>query len=181
MLAFRDYLIREVGRRDIEVRLGEHVDAQFVRDFTPEALVIAIGATPLRPPIPGIDTAITGLDTYFVDPSTIGQRVVMLGGGLVGSEAGLEWAAHGREVTVVEQRPRLVPEFLGIHRTALLDEMARHDVHSLVDTTAVEVLPDGVVVQGPDGEQTLPADSVVAGLGSRARSADAQELDGGGR
>ncbi|MGB8383593.1 MAG: FAD-dependent oxidoreductase, partial [Dermatophilaceae bacterium] len=145
LLAFRDYLIREVGRRDIEVRLGEHVDVQFVRDFTPEALVIAIGATPLRPPIPGIDTAITGLDTYFVDPSTIGQRVVMLGGGLVGSEAGLEWAAHGREVTVVEQRPRLVPEFLGIHRTALLDEMARHDVQSLVDTTAVEVLPDGVV------------------------------------
>ena len=85
LLAFRDYLIREVGRRDIEVRLGEHVDAQFVRDFAPEALVIAIGATPLQASDPGHrhgDHA--GVDAYFVDPSTIGERVVMLGGGLVG-------------------------------------------------------------------------------------------------
>ena len=177
LLAFRDHLIREVGRRDIEVRLGEQVTAQFVRDFAPEALVIAIGAVPLAPPIPGIDTAITGLQTYFVDPSTIGKTVVILGGGLVGSETGLEWAAHGRDVTVVEQRPRLVPEFLGIHRTALLDEMTRHGVKSMVDTTALEVRPEGVRVQGPDGQaSTLPADTVIVGLGSRARAADATEL-----
>ncbi|MGV1009704.1 MAG: FAD-dependent oxidoreductase [Dermatophilaceae bacterium] len=177
LLAFRDYLIREVGRRDIEVRLGERVGAQFVREFAPEALVIAIGAAPISPPIPGVDAAITGLQTYFVDPATIGEHVVILGGGLVGSETGLEWAAHGRDVTVVEQRPRLVPESLGIHRTALLDEMTRHGVKSLVNTTALEVRPDGVLVEGPDGQQTLlPADTVVVGLGSRARSAQAQEL-----
>ena len=45
-----------------------------------------------------------------------------------------------------------------------------------MDTAAVRVLPDGVVVHGPDGEQTLPADTVIVGLGSRARSAEAEEL-----
>jgi len=176
LLAFRDLLIREVGRRDIEVRLHEHVTPEFVRDFAPEAMVVAIGATPLMPPIPGIDGAVPGVQTYFVDPSSIGERLVMLGGGLVGSEAGLEWSLHGRDVTVVEQQQRVVPEFLGIHRTALLDEMTSHGVRTLVDTTAVQVRPDGVVVQGPSGEQTLPADTVVVGLGSRARSAEAQQL-----
>jgi pyruvate/2-oxoglutarate dehydrogenase complex dihydrolipoamide dehydrogenase (E3) component len=96
--------------------------------------------------------------------------MVMLGGGLVGCEAGLEWARHGRDVTVVEQQPRLVPDFLGIHRTALLDSMAADGVASMVDSTVREIRPDGVLVVDAEGAETsLPADTVVVGLGSRSR------------
>ncbi len=176
LLAYRDYLIREVQRRDVTVRFNERATPQTVRDAAPDVLIVAIGAAPFLPPIPGIELAIPGWDAFFVDPATIGQRVVVLGGGLVGSEASLEWAQHGREVVVVEQRPRLVPEALGIHRTALLDQLTANGVRSLVDTTALEVRPDGVLVDGPDGQQLLPADTVIVGLGSRPRSAEVEAL-----
>lgn len=176
LLAYRDYLIREVYRRDIEVRLNERATPELVRDHAPDVLIVAIGAGPFLPPIAGIELALPGWEAFFVDPATIGARVVVIGGGLVGSEAALEWAQHGRDVTVVEMRPRLVPDSLGIHRTALLDQMSAHGVRSLVDTSALQVRADGVLVDGPDGERLLPADTVIVGLGSRPRSAEAQAL-----
>lgn len=173
---FKDLLVREVGRRDIDVRLNTRITPQMVHDIAPDALIIAIGATPARPPIPGLERTMTGIDTYFVAPEMIGRRVVMLGGGLVGCEAGLELAHTGHQVTVIEARERLAPEAIGIHRTALLDELDAQGITTLVATTVLDVLPDGVLVDS-DGERRLvEADTVVLSLGSRPRSDDVEAL-----
>ena len=177
LFRFKELLVREVFRRDIEVRLSTEVTADLVGTIAPDVLVIAIGATPARPPIPGLDETITGFDSYFVDPDRIGRRVVMLGGGLVGCEVGLEWAKVGREVTIIEARERLAPEAIGIHRTALLDELDSLGVVPRVDTQCLQVVSGGVVVADASGKRDLvPADTVILALGVRPRASEVGEL-----
>jgi 2,4-dienoyl-CoA reductase-like NADH-dependent reductase (Old Yellow Enzyme family)/thioredoxin reductase len=174
---FKDLLVREVGKRDIEVRLGTNVTPEMIRDINPEALILAIGADPMVPPIPGIQHAITALDVYFKPGIKIGQEVVMIGGGLVGCEVGLELAHMGKSVTVIEAMERLAASSIGIHRTALLDEMDKYDMHSLVKTRCLEIRSNGVLVAESHGkEKLIAADTVVLGLGMESRRSECDAL-----
>ena len=174
---FKDLLVREVEKRNIEVRLGTHVTPQMVRTIDPDALVLAIGATPMMPPIPGIEYALPALDIYFNPEVRIGQSVVMIGGGLVGCEVGLELAHRGKSVTVIEMMERLVANSIGIHRTALLDEMDRYGIRSRVNSRCREIRTDGVVVEDRSGEQILiTADTVVIGLGMTPKREETLKL-----
>ena len=177
LFQFKELLVREVGKRPIEVKLSTQVTPEMVKDFAPEALILAIGADPAMPPIPGIEKAVKAFDTYFMPDAQIGKRVVMVGGGLVGCEVGLELVKKGHEVIVIEMVERLVAEAIGIHRTALLDEMDRVGITSMVRTKCREIKDSGVVVVDAEGQEiTIPADTVVIGLGYRARSEAAKAL-----
>ena len=177
LCAFKDLLVREVEKRDITVRLNTRVTPEMIKEIAPEALIIAIGATPLSPPIPGIENAVQALDVYFKPDVKLGDHVVMVGGGLVGCEVGLEIAHMGKQVTVIEMIERLVDNFIGIHRTALLDHMDEKGITSFVNTRCKEIRKDGVVVEDADGkERFIAADSVVIGLGMRAKTEEAKAL-----
>jgi len=177
LFQFKELLVREVAKRPIEVRLNTHVTPELLKAFAPEALILGIGADPVVPPIPGIEQAIKAFDTYFLPDSQIGKRVVMVGGGLVGCEVGLELVHKGHEVVVVEMVERLVNEAIGIHRTALLDRMDEVGIRSLVSTRCKEIKADGVVVEDAEGKESfIPADTVVIGLGFRARREEAKAL-----
>ena len=174
---FKDLLVREVGKRNIEVRLNATVTPEMVKEIKPDALIIAIGADHAAPPIPGIEKAITALDVYFKPDVKIGKKVVMVGGGLVGCEVGLEMNHMGKDVTVVEMLERLVAEAIGIHRTALLDRMDEVDMTSLVNTKCKEIRDNGVLVEDEKGKEVfVPADTVVLALGMKARAEEAKKL-----
>jgi pyruvate/2-oxoglutarate dehydrogenase complex dihydrolipoamide dehydrogenase (E3) component len=140
-------------------------------------MVLALGADAAMPPIPGIEHAIKAFDTYFLPDARIGKRVVMLGGGLVGCEVGLELVQKGHEVLVIEMKERLVAEAIGIHRTALLDRMDQVGIRSMVNTTCKAIQAEGVLVADAAGKETLlPADTVVIALGYKARAGSVQSL-----
>lgn len=168
---FKELLVRQVAKRPVDVRLNTSVTPELIKEIAPDALILAIGAEPLMPPIPGIETAVKAFDTYFLPSSAIGKSVVMVGGGLVGCEVGLELAHKGCKVTVIEMAERLVGEFIGIHRTALLDHMQKVGIASMVSTKCKEIRKDGVLVETIDGKENLiQADTVVLALGYKARS-----------
>lgn len=164
---FRDLLIREVGRRAIDVRLGNEVTPAYVKDFAPDALIIATGSLPTTPPIPGIEHAVQALELHR--GATAGKRVVMVGGGLVGTEEGLALAKTGHEVSVIEMLPRVANEVYGMYREALMLELEKERVRLYENTKCLEIGSDFVRVLLPDGrEQTLPADTVVYALGLKS-------------
>ena len=174
---FKEFLIRKVGKRDIEVRLNTNVTPEMIKKINPEALVLAIGAEPLVLPIPGIEKAINAYDTYFLPEGAIGKKVIMIGGGLVGCEVALELAHKGSTVTIIELKERLVAESIGIHRTALLDHMNMLGVKSMVNTKCKEIRENGVLVEDANGNmQFIEADTVVFGLGMKARQDKVKEL-----
>ena len=180
---FKDLLVYEVGRRSVKVRLNTEATPSTIAQEKPDVVILALGSVPAVPPIKGIERALHVLAVYEAG-CPLGQRVVMVGGGLAGCETALHLAKTGHEVTIVEMLDRLAAESYGMYREALLLEIERVGIKMLTEARCVEITPAGVWVEsaraaqegaGADqkgsGEQLgrhwLEADSVVYALGMR--------------
>ncbi|MDD6160974.1 MAG: FAD-dependent oxidoreductase, partial [Oscillospiraceae bacterium] len=173
LMNFKNMMVGEVKRRDIEVRLNTEVNADVIAEIAPDHIIIATGAAPVTPPIPGIENAYQSLEAYRGNVVP-GKKVVMIGGGLIGAEQGLFLAKTGHEVTVVEMLPRVANEAYGMYREALAKEMAKEHMTLLENTRCLEIGKDYVKVLLPDGnEKTLEADTVLYALGMRSVPVDA--------
>ena len=147
------------------------VDRAFAQNLAPDAIVVATGASPIVPKVPGIDKAhVMGAVDAYGHTDSIGERVVMIGGGLVGVETALYLADAGKQVTVVEMTPVAAREANRLHAEALRLAIKERNVTVLTNTKCVRIEDDGVVVEMGGTTSTLPADSVVYCVGMRSNS-----------
>ena len=128
------------------------IDGQ--RTLTTRAIVIAAGARPLVPPIPGIEnTRVLTSDTLW-ELRELPQRLVVLGGGPIGCELAQAFARLGSRVTQVEMLPRLLsredPEVSEMVR----EQFAAEGIDVRTGYRAVRVEPGRTLVCEPhDGKQ----------------------------
>ena len=105
--------------------------------------------------------------------------MVVIGGGMVGCEAGHYLAEKGKKITIVEAIKRLAADMLPLVRRRRMDGLREKEVATLTSTTCEEIKPDGVVITTADGQkQTLPADTVVLAAGFIPNDALFKALDG---
>jgi pyruvate/2-oxoglutarate dehydrogenase complex dihydrolipoamide dehydrogenase (E3) component/uncharacterized membrane protein YdjX (TVP38/TMEM64 family) len=78
------------------------------RPLTTRAIVIAAGARPFVPPIPGIESVEVLTSDTLWDLRELPRRLLVLGGGPIGCELAQAFARLGSQVTVVEMQPRLL-------------------------------------------------------------------------
>ncbi len=138
--------------------------------------MIATGATPLLPPIPGLrETDPLTSDTVW-DLQELPERLIVLGGGPIGVELGQAFARLGSRVTVVELADRLLPREEPAAGAAIAASLTGEGAEVRVATEAVRVEEgaDGrhLVVRSADGEHRLPADHLLVALGRRPSVTD---------
>ncbi len=173
---FKDLLIREIGSRNIDVKLNTMATAELIKEINPEAMIIAVGSDDLVLPIKGIENALSALDTYENDFNNLGKSTIVLGGGLVGCEATCDYLDKGIETIIIEKQECLMPDVLGIYRTAVHDFIDKHNGKYLINATVLEIGKDYVIVN-QDGElKTIKADTVVNALGRKAKKSLVEEL-----
>lgn len=163
-----EVLERRARRAGVHILLNTEATPEFVRDFDPDALFVAIGSKELRPPIPGLDSdkVVMACDAEL-HPEKLGKRVVVMGGGLVGAEGAVNWAHEGHDVTIVEMKPALATESTHFYRDGLLIRVY-DQAKVMCSTTVKAVEPEGVRVGLADGtESVIPCDTVVCALGFR--------------
>jgi 2,4-dienoyl-CoA reductase-like NADH-dependent reductase (Old Yellow Enzyme family)/thioredoxin reductase len=177
---FKDLLVREVKMRKVDVKLNTEITPDFIKAMKPDAIILALGSSPLKPSIPGIRNALHALDVYD-GANRIGKRVVIIGGGLAGCETGLHLAKTGHTVTIIEMLERLANESFGMYREALMLEMEKCQVAAKVKNRCVEITSAGVRVEGEGGlPGFVEADTVVYALGMKANStAELRAVAGG--
>jgi len=162
---FKNVLIREVEEAGIEVRLNTTGDESLIKEINPEAIIIAVGARPATPPIPGIENVRSAIDVYSgYEP---GKEVIMVGGGLVGSETALHLAKTGHRVTIVEMLDRLADDSYGMYREALMLEMDKENIIGLTNARCVEITPNSVRIEVDGVEKRLTGDTVIYALGMK--------------
>ena len=168
---------REAG---VEIRLNTPVTAAYVEKESPDALIIAVGSTPLVPPIPGLDgDQVVIVNNYYLEQEKVTDEVVVLGGGLAGCECAIHLGQQGKRVHLVEMREELAPDANVRHRPLLLQEIEKYvTVHT--GCKGLEVRKDGVLCEQQDGSQILiPGTSVICALGQRSRRDLVEELQDG--
>ena len=106
--------------------------------------------------------------------------LVIVGGGLAGTEAALELAMQGKQVTLVEMGIDVARDANSIHKPALMMELKDHaeQVTILRRTTCTGIHDHGIVCRDVDGrELTLDADTVILAAGMAPLRAEALALE----
>lgn len=198
LFSFLYWLSRQVKRLGVEIHLEAEVTPQLVRDVAPDAVIVAVGAEPKVPAIPGIDLPhVVFAHDVLEGKVSVGPRVVVVGGGGVGVETAIylaqRWTPDSatlsflREVATMEKEstfvgPKHAVTLVGRNPTigkglgpgtrwVLRKELEFCDVRVLAGAEVVEIQLDGVVVRKENGEEFVPADTVVLALGYLPRDA----------
>ena len=179
---FKNYLIHQVEKRPIEVKLNTRATPEIIQAEGYDMIISALGASPAKPPIPGLDKPHVMVATEsMIHPEKVGHNVVVIGGGEVGVEAGMNLAAKGHEVTVLEMTHMLAPESTAIHYYSMFQDAWQKlpGFHSVVKATVTGVEDDKVTYKDADGvEHAIPCDNVVISLGMRAKMDEALAFSG---
>ena len=158
---------RELTKYPIEIKLGTRVED--VAALGADEVIIATGSTANRIPVPGIDNGIQAVD-YLLGKQPVGDKVIVIGGGLTGCEIAYDLYLQGKTPTIVEMKEDLIA-VTGVclaNSSYLRDFFNANEVAVHLETRLCEVHKDGVTVQDKTGNQfKLEGDSVILSTGYR--------------
>lgn len=162
----------------VKILLNTKVDKEFADKFNADVIIVATGSEALVPSIKGIDNKNVVLVTELHQKNNeVKENVVVLGGGLSGSEAAVFLTNEGKKVTLIEMRDALAVDCNIRHRPLLLQEVENKKVDVRTSYKCVEINENAVICVDKDGELvTIPTDTVILALGQRARRDTALEL-----
>lgn len=159
-------LVEQVERSGIEVRLGQEATRRTLEELGPDAVILATGSRPVVPEIPGLDEPITA-GQVLLGTREAGERVLVLGGGMVGVEVAEFLARRGSQVVVVEVLEEIAHDMDPVSRKMMSKRLASLPVELHAKTRLLR-LEDGLAfVEQRGGERELGRfDGVVVATGS---------------
>ncbi len=174
------YLSREVEKAGVKIELGTEVTPSLVNELKPDTVVVATGATPLRPAsIPGIDgeKVVNAWEVLAgVSEAAIASNVLIIGGGLVACELA-DFLADTHDntgampaiVTMLEMQPLMAMQSVYEVRHLLMKRLQEKGVRMINGATVNRILEDGAVYTTQDGsEETIRgAEYVILAMGSQ--------------
>lgn len=164
-----------------EIFFNTEVDMDFVKAEKPDVIIAATGALPIVPGrIPGIQGAnvVTAHDVLEGKAWT-GAKVIVIGGGSVGTETANYLAGNLKDVTIIEMLPDIAMDEIVVPRWDLLADLKKNNVKVCTNTKLEAINDNGVVLSGKF-EGQMDADTVVLSMGSKPDCAFADELKAAG-
>ena len=168
--------VLEIDRDAREISVKDLNSGQVYRERY-DALVLAPGASPLRPPLPGIDLpGIFALRTipdsrrireWIVERQV--QQAVIVGGGFIGLEMAENLVKRGIAVTLLEMLPQVMPPLDPEMVTPVHDRLTANGVQLRLGdgVTGFEQTREGTLIVSTKSGEKHPADLVILGIGVR--------------
>ncbi len=175
---FYKQLIHRLQKSGAEVRLGTQVTPELVKDAAPEVLICAVGAEPIIPRIPGIDSphVILGTQVYSKADS-LGENIIIIGGGLIGCELAVHFSSEGKKVTIIEMLDDIAPETNPPHKNSLNHALKGVDIKT--KTRCIAIDETGVTALNENNEGIrIPGDNVIVSVGMKSLSDTVNGLEG---
>ena len=170
----------ELKALPVEIHTGETVTSEQLRNMDADVIILATGSVPVMPNIPGMDDKkVLGCMEAFAHPEKVGQKVMVIGGGLVGCEMALDYAQDGKEVMVVEALPKILSAGIlsPIPNGQMIHDLFEHHHVTVLEKHRLSAVENGKVILESDGQKkVLDADTVVIAVGFRPAPSMAQEL-----
>ncbi len=164
--------------RDKKCVTGVNVDTGEVKVYTYDKLVISTGASPVKPPIEGID-----LENVFfmrtpedadalkaaVDGGSI-KRAVVAGGGFIGLEVAENLKEKGVKVSVIDMAEHIMPGFDPEITEYVEDHLADEGIMAFTNTKLEAIVGTDKVEKVQTSRKAMKADAIVMSLGIRANT-----------
>lgn len=174
------YYVTMCRKHGVEFRLGVEVDAALITRERPEVVILATGSTPRAPQVPGADKLDMVLAQDVLEGrAKPGQRVVVIGGGMIGAETADFLSEYGHQVTVLGRNPVLAKDLAFNNRHFLIERLKEKGVVTITGAAVTQLAPDRITyTRGDEHQQLTGFDSVVTAWGLTPNDALAEAVRG---
>lgn len=157
----------QLVKSGVKINLNTELTTEIVAEEKPDVVVVATGSRPLKPDIPGKDRENVVLaQDVLAGKCKVGRRIIVVGGGLIGSETASFLANHGKEVSIIEMSPILADDEEAAVKYFLMEDLKKNNVEVYLNTYVKEIEDNEVIVIIDSREQIIwPVDTVVLATG----------------
>lgn len=172
----------ELYRLKVDIYLNTLATEDMIVHHKPDVLIIATGSQPRTMSIAGAkDNIVFNASQVLLDESKAGQRVLVVGAGLVGCETALWLAVNGKQVTIVESAPYILGSphpIPAMNHTMLKDLLAYNNVDIITGATLNSVANSTAIIGTKDGTIYIDVDTIVLSIGYLPNNQLYQRLEG---
>jgi 2-enoate reductase len=162
---YMKWLKRQLVKSNVSVVLNVEVTPSSIRVVDADAIILAIGSDYVVPPIEGIENAVSAKGALLSGVN--GNKVIVVGGGLIGCETALMLAEQGKNVTVLDMLDGIAEELESNVKAGLISRMEKAGVTIHLNTKAINIQP-GIVEC--ENRKFFACDTVINATGLKARN-----------
>ena len=159
------WYIRELKKYPITVKMNTEIKDLSLLDA--DEIIVATGAKAKKIPVKGAETAVEAVD-YLLGNKTVGENVVVVGGGLTGCEIAYDLCLKGKKPVIVEMQDDLIttPGICLANTSYLRDYFKTNNVPVYLETSLSEIGDSSVILKDKEGKTfTVDTDSVILSVG----------------
>lgn len=161
-----NYFAIQVDKNKVEV-VRKEATLGTIKEGKFDAVIVAVGGNPIKPDVPGINKQIvTGALEVLNGKAQLGKKVIIVGGGTVGTEVGLFLAEQGKEIIIVEMLDEFMNGVGVLDKTVYEERLFKQNVTIHTGSRLENVHDKGAVVVDRYGKrEDILADSIVLTAG----------------
>jgi len=179
LASFISWQVDQIKKLGVTIKLNTPYTTAICDEEKPDLVIVATGASCAKPNIKGIEGEnVVIAEDVLQGKAEVKGKVVVAGGGLIGSETAMYLASLGKDVTIVEMLPEIAGSEDMTRRRFLLKALKKGNVKIFTDAKIVEINEKGVVISKGEETTTIEAESVVLALGMKPENELAKELEG---
>lgn len=202
-----DYLINQMIKLEIDIRLNTEVNSQIILKDSPDAVIVATGNIPIIPDIPGINGKnVVHAKDVLLDKVDIGDKIVIIGGGATGVETALyismlnslpaenamylvqhnvlkleeafeKWR-YGKKVTVLDMLPKMGENIGQTTRWTILKDLAWRGIEMMPNAKVEKITETHVDCTIGNTKKSISCDTVVIAAGVKPNNKLYEDLKG---
>ena len=159
------WYIRELNKHSVTVKMNTEVTD--IKSLDADEIIVATGAKARSIPLKGAETAVEAID-YLLGNKEVGEKVVVIGGGLTGCEIAYDLYLKGKQPMIVEMQNDLITtKGICLANTSYLRDFFKTNKVPVYLETSLSEIGDGfVMIKDKDGNLSkLETDSVILSVG----------------
>ncbi len=177
---FKDYLVHQVNKQGVEVRLKTAATPEMIKAAGFDAVLVATGAEVVPPATKGAN--VFDIMTCYSNKKALGENVVMIGAGKLGTEAAVGIVKDGHKITVLAPGDEMIEiEDCGPHNVGNQERIYKNhpNFKYFMNTKVTDIAGGKVTYTDKDGAvQSIQADSIVFSSEPKPRMDEAAKFIG---
>ena len=160
-----NYLLTRMTKLNINI-VNREVDSEFINKQDFDVVIVATGAKPIKPNIKGIDKSfvIDALD-ILNNKKEAGKNVIVIGGGLVGTEVALYLAEKDKNVIIIEMLDEIMKDAATTDKIVYQQKIQENNVKIFTREELEEIKDNKIITVSKEGKKEYEADNVVLACG----------------
>ena len=166
---------QQIEQLGIKINLNSPVDNEIIQKIKPDVLILSTGSKQIPVNIPGSENKNVFYTNDVLEGKVeVGKNIIVVGGGLGGSQTAAHLAVHGHQVTLITKMPEISTKLEPGNRFFLLKLLNNYGVNVMTSTNINEIRSDGAVITTKNGKDVLKGyDSIV--ISSRLKPVKIEE------